>query len=153
MRFNRQGVNEPKSGKIVIFAQVKPIKTILSITVLSFYMLGSVGIVFYSHSCMGNVKSTTAFSSESKCCCSEMMKDRMSGCCDDEVHLVKLSEDQNYNEFSPKFTNDWVSIVPQYFEIADTISEEGEDYLWVYDLPPPPPPDIRILSCSLTYYG
>jgi hypothetical protein len=69
-------------------------KAVASITLLC-YVAVSCGVIINFHYCMDQVASTQLFVAESKSCgkCG-MHMDKSSGCCRDEVKLVKLEVDQ-----------------------------------------------------------
>ncbi len=76
-------------------------KKAISILLLIIYTSLSVGFSVSKHFCGGSLAEMAFFSSEKKqCACSLMKSKEKSGCCEDEISIVKLETDQNLAKVS-----------------------------------------------------
>jgi hypothetical protein len=70
-------------------------KILVSISALCYFVVAC-GVVVNFHYCMDRLASTTLYVTEAKKCANCGMEiHRSKGCCRDEVHIVKLQDDQN----------------------------------------------------------
>ena len=102
-------------------------KKVAAFILLIYYLVACSGVIINSHYCMNRLSSTELFAFESKRCekCG-MDIHKSSGCCRDEVKVVKLDEDQ-------KLTATFSYVLPS----LDIIGQELSDYIVtsVYNVP------------------
>jgi hypothetical protein len=71
-------------------------KKLLTSIVLICYLIVTLGVVINHHYCMDRLASTQLFATETETCSDcGMHTDESSGCCRDEIKVVKLVQDQN----------------------------------------------------------
>lgn len=68
-------------------------RKILSIILLSLYLVSSIGVTINAHYCGGNLASLALFEKVS-CCCDEEEAEKPIDCCKDEIKTIKISDDQ-----------------------------------------------------------
>jgi hypothetical protein len=122
-----------------------------SILLVLLYLLTSVGLTVNVHYCGGKLKSIQLLFDAPSCCCGETKK--MDGCCEDESFFVQLDTD---HQFSPiqKLSFE-MPIILNEMMISENIEQiNSQDNNWNIPLKRPPPgSSLRLLYCSLTYYG
>ena len=105
-------------------------KILLSISFIC-YLAVSCGVTIHSHFCMKKLVSVHLFEKKSKLCsrCGMDLHDE-SGCCRDEIKLVKLDQDQNKLIFvQPGIAAlEPLAITPSEFIIAPFISVTGKKH-------------------------
>jgi hypothetical protein len=74
-------------------------RKIVSISLLSLYLLASVGLTLTVHYCGGDLASLTLFD-KINCCCDE--KGKADNCCKNEIKTIKISDDQIKTEQQSK---------------------------------------------------
>lgn len=77
------------------------LKKIISISLLSLYLVFSVGITVSMHYCSGDLAALSLFENAS-CCCDDVNEGMPDDCCKDENKAFKITADQNKVEFSEK---------------------------------------------------
>lgn len=60
---------------------------------LFFYIPAVLGVGFSSHYCGGELVGTKIFTTEKQACCDDETEAE-NGCCDNEIHLVKIKDNQ-----------------------------------------------------------
>lgn len=111
-------------------------KVLASITVL-FYFIVSCGVVINLHYCMGSYQSFTLYEAQYKKCgkCGMHMEDN-SGCCRDEVKIIKLQDDQNSTYVSYSIQGIVAAVItPSEFIAASVLNVE--ELLHYNNLSPP----------------
>ena len=122
-----------------------------SIVLAFLYVLTSVGLTVNVHYCGGKLKSIQLLFDTPSCCCGETKK--MDGCCDDESYFVQLDTDHQISP-SQELSFEFPELVAGLndFENVERIYARNEK--WIVPLERPPPKSaLRLLYCSLTYYG
>jgi hypothetical protein len=118
------------------------------------YLTLTVGVVHATHYCMGRVNSSAFFSFESKKCVCELFASRNDkSCCDDEINLIKIEDDQSVS--TP------LSVTPEFFcmgELTFSLVEDGmaqtsPSFFITHDKPPGEPVPLFVQHCSLIFYG
>jgi hypothetical protein len=129
-------------------------KKLIAIAFTCVYLTLTVGVVHATHYCMGRVDSTTLFSFESdKCLCELFAAAADRSCCDDEVNLIKIVNDQTGStplSISPEFFSMWEN----HFSIAaERIIVNGPTFLTNHDKPPGKEIPLFVQHCSLILYS
>ena len=119
-------------------------KAVASIS-LFVYLLMSCGVIINSHYCMNKLDSTGFFSEAAEVCgkCGMHINDS-SGCCRDEVKVIKLDDDHKVtvqNVFSLPTLEAIVS-TPSEFIVAPFVNNNVPEEIWDHS---PPLPDGRSL--------
>jgi len=129
-------------------------KKLFAIAFTCVYLTLTVGVVHATHYCMGRVDSTSLFSFESdKCLCELFAAAADQSCCDNEVNLIKIDDDQASS--SP------VSITPEFFSmwenhfsvVPERIAVTGFTFLTNHDKPPGKDVPLFVQHCSLILYS
>jgi hypothetical protein len=129
-------------------------KKLIAIAFTCVYLTLTVGVVHATHYCMGRVKSSTLFSFESKkCACARFAAQAENHCCDDEVNLIKIDDDQS---LSAK-----VSLTPEFFIIWENHflfeSKKSTGYEYTFTTidckPPGREVPLFVRHCSLILYS
>ncbi len=104
------------------------------------------------HYCGGELESIKINSNPVSCCCGDV--DTSNTCCQNEELILELNIDQQTSSFT--------NIIPDNLFLLASISFKLDlfhnfvidiDYSNEYKIPPPKQEPIRLLNCSLTYYG
>ena len=118
------------------------------------YLTLTVGVVHATHYCMGRVNSSAFFSFESeKCVCELFASQNDKSCCDDEINLIKIEDDQSVS--AP------LSVTPEFFcmgeltfsVITESSSQSGVSFLITHDKPPGDHVPLFVQHCSLILYS
>lgn len=116
------------------------IRNVFILSIVSFLVMGSVGIDVFKHICKEDGITVTLFVEAEHHCKEEVQTSCCSGhdekdCCDDEVQHVQIQPDY-YNDF---FSPEWIALItPQslhYNVYEDVVSEEVS----ISNYPQPPP--------------
>jgi hypothetical protein len=118
------------------------------------YLTLTVGVVHATHYCMGRVDSSAFFSFESRKCACELFASRSDkSCCDDEISLIKIEDDQSVS--AP------LTVVPEFFYmgeltfsvLAEKPAQSGISFLITHDKPPGDQVPLFVQHCSLILYS
>ena len=129
-------------------------KKLIAIAFTCVYLTLTVGVVHSTHYCMGRVNSSAFFSFESKKCVCELFASRNDkSCCDDEIDLIKIDDDQSVS--AP------LSVTPEFFcmgdltfsQVEETIAQHGACFLITHDKPPGDGVPLFVQHCSLILYS
>ncbi len=123
-----------------------------SATILSlFYLLTATGLGVTVHTCDDIITAIMLSDNAPSCCCDdeEEMKE---SCCNDELIQLNVSDEQLLSEQTlVNFENTFVS---NHYHFASFFESQTTHIGFsATDAPPPPKASIRILTCSLTFYG
>ncbi len=129
-------------------------KKLFAIAFTCVYLTLTVGVVHATHYCMGRVNSSAFFSFESdKCVCDLFATQSAKSCCDDEVTLVKIDNDQSLSSaltLNPEFFTLWEND----FFLAEENASDGEyNFYTSRDKPPGWDVPLFVQHCSLILYG
>lgn len=122
------------------------------ISLVSVYLLFSIGIFKATHFCMGREASVTFFSTEAKKCpCSLYAKERDT-CCDDDHELIRVDDEQKVIAAFSLAVPVWIELEKLYTKrlVASDIADESR-----FHLPgdsPPPKVSLFKIHCSLVFY-
>lgn len=129
-------------------------KKVTAILFSAFYLIATIGVAVNIHYCHGEVESVSVYEDPTGCCCDT--KENGSGCCSNESFVLQFEDKEQIVE------NHRIQIQIHTMEVdisdltiqrlEDIHESEGFEYIFQ----PPPPKlsgQIRILNCSLTYYG
>ncbi len=127
-------------------------KKFITILFSGFYLMASVGIVVNVHYCGGKVKSIKILATSDSCCC--VKKNVQSGCCDDKTYFFQLDKEDQINQNLRTLPESQLLTVmyPPSFTVGPVSIEEKNRYKKI-KAPPPRNQALRLLHCSLTYYG
>ena len=92
-------------------------RKILSIILLSLYLVSSIGVTINAHYCGGNLASLALFEKVS-CCCDEEEAEKPTDCCKDEIKTIKISDDQIKGEekFKQAISLEFTDRLPQLYK-------------------------------------
>ncbi len=128
-------------------------KKIASIAFALFYAVTSMGVAVNVHYCLGEIESVELLSFSKKCCCGDM--EMPIGCCSDDTYLIQHDVEEQQTVESARFTFAPVTVLMPQLSIV-LISEEDITSHSIPNFPqpfPPPNESLRLLYCSLTFYG
>jgi len=123
----------------------------LSILLLLIYLSTALNLFIQIHYCNNRIESVQLLSGEIDECCKP---EQNTGCCHNEVKIIKLDSDQNsnYNRHSL-----YVSFPAELHEYSALrifcIQSITKTQDLSYNPPDTPPLPIWLKYCSLTYYG
>ncbi|HEY0654187.1 MAG TPA: hypothetical protein VGD65_13705 [Chryseosolibacter sp.] len=128
---------------------LKLIRKALALTLVSVYILFSVGIIKATHFCMGREASVQFFTAESKKCpCSLYAKDATS-CCDDEHELIKLDDEQKVITSLSAPLPVW-KVERIFTERLLTFAARSTEFK-MYEIPDKAPPKVPIWKATSSY--
>ncbi len=124
---------------------------IISFILTLFYITLTSGAYINIHYCGGDIQSIDLSANNEMCCCG--IDYGTSGCCENEIVLLKIDVDQNVsitqNIISELYSINYIS------NTNNTLIEIEYDNIKFNDviIPPPKPEPIWLLNCTLTFYG
>jgi hypothetical protein len=125
---------------------------IITLTLMSVYLLFSVGILRATHFCMGREASVSYFTTESKKCGCSIYAEEKSDCCDDEQDILKLDKEQKTISKLSLNVPEWMLLEKLYSEqfVAFNTTETAASF----DTADSSPPDIPLFKfhCSFVFY-
>lgn len=125
---------------------------IITLTLMSVYLLFSVGILRATHFCMGREASVSYFTTESKKCGCSIYAEEKNDCCDDEQDILKLDKEQKTISKLSLNVPEWMLLEKLYTErfVAFNTTETAAGF----DTTDPSPPDIPLFKfhCSFVFY-
>ena len=129
-------------------------KKLFAIAFTCVYLTLTVGVVHATHYCMGRVNSSAFFSFESKKCVCELFASRNDkSCCDDEVNLIKIDDDQSVS-VPLTVTPDFFFLAELTFSLVEeSIAQPGSYFLITHDKPPGNRVPLFVQHCSLIFYS
>lgn len=127
-------------------------KKFAAIFLTTFYLLATVGVAFSVHFCDGQVDTINVYAKASDCCCGD--ENSMADCCDDEQFFFQLDSEQKVNQNLRVNTEKLISSF-SYLVFTKILTDSEEEIIISEELNHSHPykQPIRLLQCSLTYYG
>lgn len=125
-------------------------KKLLSISILFYYLVITIGLFVNIHYCKGEVKSIKiGTNNNSSCCAADICK---SSCCDDELLLIRHDNEHKIVQSHNTSVNLYAEKI--HFITNNNIDEyiDNEPIRFI-DIPPPKNVPTWILNSSLTFYG
>jgi len=116
---------------------------VFAIFLAPFYLLTTSGLSVAIHYCQGKVESVALMSTPPSCCCEDF---GMTGCCDDEVIVVKVSSEHNVaKNLTCPSTDQSPAIAHLAHHDAGTLVRRTSPF---YIEPPPKQAPAFLLYCS-----
>lgn len=127
--------NEPFLHEIIEVSLFRMKKLLVAIT-LTCYLAFTGGVVVNFHFCMDKLASTQFYGGDSKICGKCGMHKDPNGCCQDEVMVVKIVDDQQASTFATGTSDTKFSIELPYFVSIPAIAEDLIKGEWQNHSPP-----------------
>ena len=111
-------------------------KKVIATITLAIYLVVSSGVVINFHFCMDELASVHLYESESGTCGKCGMVKKSTGCCRDEVTVIKITDDQQQTQLSNVYQAPLliISANSEYFNEPVTVNDHRVD--WQNHSPP-----------------